>query len=272
MASVMDIVSQSKFRAEGSSSLTDCLPTEVLCKVFMECLPPWLEGATEENDLSWINVSYVCHRWRAAALQCPGLWSKLNLSHPTWTTVMLHRAKMAPLTIRTDLTDRPVVESRLRSLSAQISPQIEILDLCGSFATLSDLFQLFAISSAVLLSQLNLTLSIGVNQPQLIHGPPKDSMPPPRLNHLEFTRCLLALDSSLYTQTTCLTLRCTDHLLDMKTIFDALAAMPILSELTLINALTYFPPHFERASVNLPHLRKLVVVDNACNVQGQTSG
>ncbi|KAF8266613.1 hypothetical protein EI94DRAFT_1452655, partial [Lactarius quietus] len=47
-----------------------------------------------------LHVSHVCRAWRNAALHCALLWTNILFRPPEWTTLMLHRARTAPLTVK----------------------------------------------------------------------------------------------------------------------------------------------------------------------------
>ena len=77
-------------------SLTSNLPIELLQLIFGYC--------TESEDLpvgshrtfpSWIAVTHVCSRWRAAALNCSPLWTLINTNTmgKRWIEAFLERSK-----------------------------------------------------------------------------------------------------------------------------------------------------------------------------------
>ncbi|KAJ7917527.1 hypothetical protein B0H13DRAFT_323967 [Mycena leptocephala] len=105
------------------------LPPEILADIFVRCVPTSMHG-----DLSWLNVTRVCSRWRDVALGCPDFWSTLVFSRPKWTAVMLARSKMASLIVRVDLkkdhanSPEPILienASRLGTLDLR-SPQLQL--------------------------------------------------------------------------------------------------------------------------------------------------
>jgi hypothetical protein len=80
----------------GSLTLTSNLPFELLQLIFGYC--------TEFEDLpvgsyracpSWIAVTHVCSRWRAAALNCSSLWTLINTGtmRKRWIEAFLERSK-----------------------------------------------------------------------------------------------------------------------------------------------------------------------------------
>ncbi|KIK01331.1 hypothetical protein K443DRAFT_678468 [Laccaria amethystina LaAM-08-1] len=73
--------------ALNKSSAINFLPSEILCKFFLDYLP---EGGSEVlvGSLSGttITLSHVCSRWREVTLGAPRLWSQLslNLNNESW--------------------------------------------------------------------------------------------------------------------------------------------------------------------------------------------
>ncbi|KAF8437286.1 hypothetical protein L210DRAFT_3547392 [Boletus edulis BED1] len=84
------------------------LPNETLQDIFILCARDHYNEESESwYDLvppEWINVSYVCRRWRDVALNCPTLWTYLSTMPPRWTIECLARSKQAPLKIQIRIT------------------------------------------------------------------------------------------------------------------------------------------------------------------------
>ncbi|KAF8138946.1 hypothetical protein EV363DRAFT_1315253, partial [Boletus edulis] len=84
------------------------LPNETLQDIFILCARDHYNEESESwYDLvppEWINVSYVCRRWRDVALSCPTLWTYLSTMPPRWTIECLARSKQAPLKIQIRIT------------------------------------------------------------------------------------------------------------------------------------------------------------------------
>ncbi len=88
-------------------------PTEILTLIFREaCLPQDPDaGATEMLlSLTAMDISSVCHRWRAIALDIPDLWATISIKLPTAPPprtaafeaalhLYLERSRCAPLSI-----------------------------------------------------------------------------------------------------------------------------------------------------------------------------
>ncbi|KAK0205235.1 hypothetical protein DFS33DRAFT_747403 [Desarmillaria ectypa] len=88
------------------------VPTEILTLIFREaCLPQDPDaGAAEVLSLTAMDISSVCHRWRAIALDIPDLWATISIKLPTTPPpqtaafeaalhLYLERSRFAPLSI-----------------------------------------------------------------------------------------------------------------------------------------------------------------------------
>ncbi|KAG6373839.1 hypothetical protein JVT61DRAFT_5988 [Boletus reticuloceps] len=98
-------------QAIGRSSFfnpTSKLPNETLQDIFIHCALDYYNEELESwYDLvppEWINVSYVCRRWRDVALNCPTLWTYLCTMPQRWTKEFLARSKQVPLKIQIRIT------------------------------------------------------------------------------------------------------------------------------------------------------------------------
>ncbi|KAL0953739.1 hypothetical protein HGRIS_004928 [Hohenbuehelia grisea] len=82
------------------------LPPELLARIFLFCAtPPTQDDFGGHSSLSWMKeVSHICQHWREVALGCPRLWSNISFSRPHWVEEMLKRSKMAPLSVKADMT------------------------------------------------------------------------------------------------------------------------------------------------------------------------
>ncbi|KAI9574311.1 hypothetical protein HD554DRAFT_2165803 [Boletus coccyginus] len=81
------------------SGLINLLPTEILEIVFIHCASDHYRacGSPAQSPPGWVNVSYVSHRWRNVALNCPTLWTYFFVTSPRWTDELLARSKQASL-------------------------------------------------------------------------------------------------------------------------------------------------------------------------------
>lgn len=86
-----------------------CLPNEILCMIFLAHHP----GKGGNEYLRWIKATtWVCHRWRAAALNEPRLWTHLDsTSGLSWLQRALVRSKNAPLHVKLDVMHFPDADS-----------------------------------------------------------------------------------------------------------------------------------------------------------------
>ena len=138
------------------------LPTEILARIFTHGARDYYEGDNYPSFRvpDWVNVSYVCHRWRYVALNCPTLWTYHFTVSLRWTEELLARSKQAPLKIRIqsyddlprgrswwlDLLEKVlnhaerIQELRLHipgtlfstmSMLSLYAPHLQILDLCS---------------------------------------------------------------------------------------------------------------------------------------------
>ncbi|KAF8428850.1 hypothetical protein L210DRAFT_3117210 [Boletus edulis BED1] len=85
------------------------LPIEILQDIFILCAQDhhYRPGLCSTEPVpSWVNVSYVCRRWRNVALDCPTLWTYLFITSRRWTEQLLARSEQASLKIRVSLVPR----------------------------------------------------------------------------------------------------------------------------------------------------------------------
>lgn len=83
------------------------LPTEVLCNIFMHCVPNGIELPMDRFSAPWI-LGQVCSRWREVALGSPFLWNNIRLQYGNWSDNIglshlaknyLFRSGMLPITL-----------------------------------------------------------------------------------------------------------------------------------------------------------------------------
>ncbi|KAF8550226.1 hypothetical protein OG21DRAFT_445625 [Imleria badia] len=81
------------------------LPTETLASIFVLCAYDYHNNrhSVAFGVPSWVNISYVCRRWRDVALNYPTLWTYLFVASKRWTDVLLARSRQAPLKLRAAL-------------------------------------------------------------------------------------------------------------------------------------------------------------------------
>lgn len=105
IARQMSALSTIDYAKDSVSSILR-LPTETLEAIFIDGARDHFStdnGLPVPTPPTWINISYVCSRWRNVAMACPTLWSYLFVVSPRWTKELLYRSKHAPLKIRVTL-------------------------------------------------------------------------------------------------------------------------------------------------------------------------
>ncbi|KAI0045609.1 hypothetical protein FA95DRAFT_1607578 [Auriscalpium vulgare] len=84
------------------------LPPEILILIFsvlssIDRPGPTLESSGTKIGLGWLNVTYVCQRWRSIAVNEPTLWASAialpSVLGDFWATESLSRAQDVPLTV-----------------------------------------------------------------------------------------------------------------------------------------------------------------------------
>ena len=104
-----------------------CLPPETLAAIFSFLSLPRdhvrIRTGDEEDNLAWLRVTHVCHRWREIALNQPRFWSHIDFNALTLDGVMevLSRSKMAPLEVQADLTYTHWEDARLAAFREQLA-------------------------------------------------------------------------------------------------------------------------------------------------------
>lgn len=116
------------------------LPEQVMHKIFIACAQSAIEDF-ENNDWSWVNVSYVCSAWRRVILECQDFWRYVDFSDPRWHAVTLGRAKMSSLHIITTVTENNI---RLLHRSLQLAHRIQDIHLKSSIENIYPLLDILA--------------------------------------------------------------------------------------------------------------------------------
>jgi len=249
-----------------------CLAPEILSEVFVHCVPTSYQELS--RNFSWIKVTHVSRYWREVALACPELWTSIIFSRPNWIPVMLSRAKMAPLVIRTDLS-RDRIDLLQPVLDKHISTVRE-LDIRASQSTLETLFKYMMTETPLLESLLiwntnrdNLGMG-GFWLPDSIPVKPtaietkRIPSPSRKLRYLELRSCAFPWDSPRYNNLTHFKLYHIHHAQrpNMTGLLAILVTMQGLQDLTLVEAT---PSAEECFIVDLPHLLRITLQDPAIN-------
>jgi len=173
------------------------VPPEIISKIFMFCAA---SCASELNTLAWIKVAHVSRHWRAVALGCPALWSTPVFSSSKWAHEMIKRSKMAPLTIKADLSlMTPKMIEAVQNALKHISRTTH-LQFTASNGTIDKLLGHLEQPAPFLES-----LSVSNSYPNYHHLVERYAFPDsflqgdaPRLRDLELIRCSIPWDSALF--------------------------------------------------------------------------
>ncbi|KAJ7582219.1 hypothetical protein C8J56DRAFT_245113 [Mycena floridula] len=251
----------------NSSSLStiNLLPVELLAYIFTLGVP------NDGQDISWINVSHVCQHWRQTALECPALWSTLNLSlySAEWTSIMLKRSQRALLTVSSDavFSAEPKRLNDTEIVLLENMDRIGVLNLSIFDTTLEALFValISAGKTAPFLHDLSLSIShwsLGPDEIYVLDNlfPATTSfLDPGRLERLQLANCLFTMKSPFYKNLTSLSLKGLFHRPTMADFLSVLSSMTRLGELQLIDATPM--PQEKLPIIDIPTLRRLSLVD-----------
>ncbi|KAF9032345.1 hypothetical protein BDP27DRAFT_1455744 [Rhodocollybia butyracea] len=192
------------------------LPSEILSSIFLslkDVNPPWVYCGSEtrkKKHLGFIQVTFVCQRFRETAIATPRLWSNIAFElGPEWMITMMERAMVAPI----------FLWAHCRDNSSRIGPEVKAyvpkhifhlqeLTLSGPEDEVADLSPCL-IEPAPMLELLVLSARTSV-----FRSPdPPISVPPilfdgqtPRLSRLELDNCIISWDCPNFTSLTSLKL------------------------------------------------------------------
>ncbi|OJA21476.1 hypothetical protein AZE42_11745 [Rhizopogon vesiculosus] len=124
-------ITQSIILHRGSTSALWRLPVEVLCQIFVHCLPE-TDHLRVSPGLAPLLLTRVCRRWKEVAVNLPRLWCTLSVTtrvHKSWEEtsfwhhLWLKRAQEHPLSlqIRCSRDARTQLKSFLQLYNHQIS-------------------------------------------------------------------------------------------------------------------------------------------------------
>ena len=184
------------------------LPPEIIANIFIFLSQPAdcvqiLAG--EEQDLAWLRISQVCHRWREIALSHPRLWGHIDFSTLTveGVTEILSRSKMAPLELNANLCRVRWESARFDTFQEQLVDHVSHTCRLNIIAKPSDLQTVVdqLVSPAPALERLML---IANDKARHLVIPARAVMPPnlfdgsaPRLSHLQLNHCDISWTSPL---------------------------------------------------------------------------
>ncbi|KAF7308899.1 hypothetical protein MKEN_01090300 [Mycena kentingensis (nom. inval.)] len=245
---------------DSSRSIHD-IPPELLARIFILCLPP---SAERHDDVGWIVVTEICRAWRAVALSCPELWSNIILE-PEVASLMITRAKMAPLSFFVELDDddeEPLSDENLDHIRHGIGRTSQ-LDLFGSPWQLQWL--LVQLPSAPMLS----SISVHNCDPNamlwldfyVFAAPPGEGIP----RQLHLSRCAFRWESTWYSQLTELDLAdlTEEQGPSWTRLFEIISSCPRLEYLRLANINTRVDASVPTRRHTATHLRTLHLFEPA---------
>jgi hypothetical protein len=192
-----------------------------------------------------LHISHVCRAWRDAALQCPLLWTNILFSPPEWTAVMLERCRNVPLRVEVpiqhlNLANHTFVSSVRLALSHMYHIRYLCIILFDRFRDLGDLLSPFLTGSPDILEELILS-SVSVF-PNFTY-PSMENAPCLRSLELNFCHINWQLFSSVGNLTS-LVLKDIPMASrpSIENILSVLHTMTKLEKLSLIHAISEFPP------------------------------
>ncbi|KAG7093057.1 hypothetical protein E1B28_009349 [Marasmius oreades] len=194
------------------NSLSDSyrLPIEILVEIFAYCVE---DGRTDPDTYAkprWLSLTYVCRRWRAAALNTPVLWTWPHFSHGELALEMIKRSNNLPLVIEAHISRsngrdvrKAVVQAtnevpRTTRLQLQVSSGLVMLRILANCS-----------QPAPMLTSLNLHIPSGSRAQCTL---PSNFLAgtAPNLTHLSLTACHITPDSPLLKNITVLKLNLQD--------------------------------------------------------------
>lgn len=116
------------------------LPPELLARVFI-----WTRNDVYPRR-SWLRVTHVCRHWRETALSFPDLWSDIDLADLDFSSLLLDRAKMAPLALQTIMYQvaAAAVEKHFEIISSHLHHTHSLNIECGTDKALELLRELLS--------------------------------------------------------------------------------------------------------------------------------
>jgi hypothetical protein len=259
-----------KRRRNGLAFISQ-LPPEILSTIFkwVEIMQAQVRGSYAYGArMSWISVTHVCSHWRHVALECPGLWSRIEIQSVSGTSItsaedFLTRSKRAPLTLTADI--RPASQERIRSVLMHMDRMQElVLNSVGQLD--QGLFTIMETYPAPLLERFDISfIQGGVNSPrlpdQLFAGNH------PSLRELRLTNC--SHSWNLPSLDTLVSLRISDdsgvgsdRFPSLFQLISILSNTPNLEQLELVGNIPSSPPGGQLHSLILPRLSKLSLKGN----------
>ncbi|KAF9058984.1 hypothetical protein BDP27DRAFT_1303047 [Rhodocollybia butyracea] len=251
------VAARSDSNSYSSTSPICGLPSEILSNIFLSLKdidPPWVyhESETEKKKhLGFIQVTFVCQRFRETAIATPRLWSHIAFElGPEWMITMMERAMAAPI----------FLWAHCRDDSSRIGPEVKAyvpkhifhlqeLTLSGPEDEVAYLSSCLT-EPAPMLELLSLRAqTFGFYSPE-----PPIPIPPilfdgqtPRLSRLTLNHCIISWDCPNFKSLTSLRLSLkpfkaygtTEFLPSMSQLLDLIDQNPLLTILSLEYCLPY---------------------------------
>lgn len=290
-------IALSPMTAVTSHAPIDRLPVEMLREIFLQH-PGYVDAADTATHFlhqctntqncrhhCWAVVTHVCQRWRAVALRCSALWTRIEVpSHPEWTAELLLRSgDVAPLKVSTELREEALQDGRDASFELVLGQlhRIQHLEFESFRPLTSTMVRLLATPAPMLR-----TLAFGGTE---LHGPgaPPGPLPDalhadaryfpallsaPRLEALDVRGCVagIALDGPCARTLRCLTVHTFNDYLpwpDSSALLTILAALPSLETVSLqrdwIEPSDPLITHIDGQCARCPKLRSLEIITSA---------
>ena len=197
-----------KFRRNALAPVSR-LPPETIATIFTFLSLPGgcvqILSGEGHDDLAWLRVCHVCHRWREIALNQPRLWSLINFTTLTveGVTEFLSRSKMAPLGLHANLCGVRWESARFDAFQEQLVAHVSHTCRLNVIAKSSDLQTIVdqLVSPAPAIERLMLIVN---NKARHLKIPARTVMPhnlfagsAPRLSHLQLNHCDISWASPL---------------------------------------------------------------------------
>ena len=268
-----------KYRRNALSPVSSLHP-ELFAAIFsILCLPGTSsQDGKPDHHISQLRVSHVCHQWREIALNLPLLWSHVNFTSESLSSVgiaeILFRAKSTPLYLEANFLGHRQDRDRCRTLRKELHthiPHMRQLRISAEPVLLKAILKELA-SPSPTLEHLTLSSASKGNQRRGTPGrSPWRSQPSipdtlfesftPRLSRLELCECNISWRSSLLKGLKYLEILnpSTNARPELAVWLAALDEMPQLTTLTLHSASPIAPPFpfVVRHTVTLSSLTRL---------------
>jgi hypothetical protein len=250
------------------------LPAELLARVLYFCMPlNW--GINDAALRRFMALTNVCSRWREVALNTPALWAQAPCFQPELTSMVLERAKQAPLSIVCTRSwaeysyGKPHMESLYEMLGLfQNLHRVQFLQMaCERPVLFVDALKVALQQPAPLLEHLDLNgiMPISGSFPEVPFGGQA-----PRLRHLALRNWQLPPASLSIPWLRYLYLGSVKA--SLQSLMRLLSALPNLESLQVLDCMSSETgtPDLNTGSthVELSSLRSLDITDNAASVVG----